>query len=139
MLSKVFVDTDVIIDYLTDREPFANYSSMIFELHEQNQISIHISALSVNNIYYVARKLIGEEQTRFLIDRLIDNIEVLGTTKAEIKNALQSEFKDFEDAIQHATALTVNKIEAIITRNVKDLRKSRIAVFSPEVYIKTNL
>lgn len=139
MLSKVFVDTDVIIDHLTDREPFANYSSMIFELHEQNQISIHISALSVNNIYYVARKLIGEEQTRFLIDRLIDNIEVLGTTKAEVKNALQSEFKDFEDAIQHATALTVNKIEAIITRNVKDFRKSRIAVFSPEVYIKTNL
>ncbi|GJM31247.1 MAG: PIN domain-containing protein [Saprospiraceae bacterium] len=137
MASKVFVDTDVIVDHLTDRAPFANYSSMIFELHEQNQIQIHMSALSVNNIYYVSRRLIGEKQTLWLIDRLIDNIEVLGTTKTEIKNAFQTGFRDFEDSIQYATAQTVDGIEAIITRNAKDFRKSKIAIFTPEIYIKT--
>jgi len=135
MVNKVFVDTDVVIDHLTDRTPFANYSSLVFELHEENRIRIYISALSVNNIYYVSRKIIGEKATLNLIRQLIENIEVIGTTKAEIKNALHSGFKDFEDSIQYSTALTIKGIQAIITRNVKDYRKSKIAIFTPEVYV----
>ena len=139
MVSKVFVDTDVIIDHLTDREPFANHSSLVFELHEQKKIKIHISAISVNNIYYVSRRIIGRKKTLYLIDELTDNIEVIGTTKNEIKNAVHGDFKDFEDSIQYQTALTLNGTEAIITRNVKDFRNSRIAVFTPEIYIGTKL
>ena len=139
MVSKVFVDTDVIVDHLTDREPFANYSSLIFELHEQRIVCIYISALSVNNIYYVSRRIIGEKPTLNLIEKLIDHIEVIGTTKMEIESALQTGFKDFEDSIQYATAMTIGGIEAIITRNVKDFRKSKIAIFTPEVYIKSKL
>ena len=139
MVSKVFVDTDVIVDHLTDREPFANYSSLVFELHEQREVRIHISALSVSNIYYVSRKIIGEQATLNLIERLIHNIEVIGTTRTEIESALQTGFRDFEDSIQYTTALTIKGIEAIITRNVKDFRKSKIAIFTPEVYIKAKL
>lgn len=139
MVSKVFVDTDVIVDHLTDREPFANHSSLIFELHEQKKIKIHISAISVNNIYYVARRIIGSKKTLYLIDELTDSIEVVGTTKNEIKNAIHGDFKDFEDSIQYQTALTLNGIEAIITRNVKDFRSSRIAIFTPEIYLATKL
>ena len=139
MTSKVFVDTDVIVDHLTDRQPYANYSTLVFELHEQKRIQLYMSALSVNNIYYVSRRLIGEKKTLRLIDRLIDNIEVIGTTKTEIKNAFQTGFKDFEDSIQYSTAQTVKGIESIIRRNVKDYRKSKIAVFTPEVYVRTNL
>ena len=139
MVSKVFVDTDVIVDHLTDREPFANYSSLVFELHEQKKIRIYISAISVNNIYYVSRRIIGEKLTLNLIDELIDNIEIIGTTKNEIKNALHGEFKDFEDSIQYETALTIKGIEVIITRNVKDFKKSKIAVFTPEIYMTTKL
>lgn len=139
MANKIFVDTDVIVDYLTDRQPFANYSTLVFELHEQRRIQLYMSALSVNNIYYVSRRLIGEKKTLNLIDRLIDNIEVIGTTKTEIKNAFQTGFKDFEDSIQYSTAQTIKGIEAIITRNIKDYRKSKIAIFTPEVYIRTTL
>ena len=139
MTSKVFVDTDVIVDHLTDRQPYANYSTLVFELHEQKRIQLYMSALSVNNIYYVSRRLIGEKKTLRLIDRLIDNIEVIGTTKTEIKNAFQTGFKDFQDSIQYSTAQTVKGIESIIRRNVKDYRKSKIAVFTPEVYVRTNL
>jgi len=138
MVSKIFIDTDIIIDHLTDRQPFAQYSSLIFELHEQREVDIYMSALSVNNVYYVSRKLIGEQRTLGLIEKLIDNIQVIGTTKLEIKNALQTGFKDFEDSIQYSTALTIDGIEAIITRNIKDFRKSKIAIFTPEIYIKTN-
>jgi predicted nucleic acid-binding protein len=122
---------------LTDRQPFANHSSLIFELHEQKQIQIYISALSINTVYYVSRKLLGEKRTLNLIEELIEDLEVIGTSKAEIKTALTLGFKDFEDALQYSTALTVKKVEAIITRNVKDYRKSKIAVFTPEIYIRT--
>ena len=137
MADKVFVDTNVVIDHLTDRHPFANHSSLIFELHEQKQIKIHISALSINTVYYVSHKLLGEQRTLSLIEELIETLEVIGTSKAEIKKALSVGFKDFEDAIQYSTALTIKKVEAIITRNVKDYRKSKIAVFTPEIYIHT--
>ncbi|HZJ20134.1 MAG TPA: PIN domain-containing protein [Pricia sp.] len=137
MADKVFVDTNVVIDHLTDQHPFANHSSLIFELHEQKQIKIHISALSINTVYYVSHKLLGEQRTLNLIEELIETLEVIGTSKAEIKKALSVGFKDFEDAIQYSTALTIKKVEAIITRNVKDYRKSKIAVFTPEIYIHT--
>ena len=139
MANKLFLDTDVILDYLTDRQPFANYSSLLFEMHEQKKVQIFISALSINNIYYVARKIIGEKKTLSLIDALIEDIEVVGTSKVEIRNALDSDFKDFEDAIQHSTAFKIKDIEAIITRNSKDYRKSKIAVFTPEIYLTTHL
>ncbi len=139
MVSKLFVDTDVIIDHLTDRSPFANQSSIIFEMHEQNKIKIHISSMSVNNVHYISRKIIGDKASKNLIEKLIDNLEIVGTTKKEIKQAFRSGISDFEDSIQHATAMSVAGIEAIITRNIKDYRKSKIAVFSPEIYLKTQL
>jgi len=137
MADNVFVDTNVIIDYLTDRQPFSMHSSLIFELHEQKQIKIHISAASVNTVYYVSRRVLGEKRTLDVIEGLIDTLEVIGTSKAELKAAFTFGFKDFEDAVQYSTALTVKKVEAIITRNVKDFRKSKIAVFTPEIYIQT--
>ncbi|HHO55291.1 MAG TPA: PIN domain-containing protein, partial [Trueperaceae bacterium] len=55
------------------------------------------------------------------------------------KTALSTNFKDFEDSIQYLTALKIDNIEAIITRNIKDFRFSSIPVFSPEVYINSKL
>jgi predicted nucleic acid-binding protein len=138
MAAKIFIDTDVIIDYLTDRSPFANFATILFELHEQNKLIIYVSAISINNVHYVARKLIGEKRAVDLIDSLIDNIEVVGTTKKENKFAIQTKFKDFEDAVQYANALTIKGLEAIVTRNIKDFKESKIAVFTPEIYLKTN-
>ena len=95
--------------------------------------------MSVNNVHYVSRKIIGDKRSKEIIEKLIDNLEVVGTTKKEIKQALKSGISDFEDSIQHSTAMTINGIEAIITRNLKDYRKSQIAVFSPEIFLMTVL
>jgi len=53
MTSKLFIDSDVVIDFFTDREPFANPASEIFELNEQRKVELHVSAVSINNIYYI--------------------------------------------------------------------------------------
>lgn len=137
MASKVFVDSDVVIDLFTDREPFANSASTLFELNERGVLEIYISSVSINNIYYIVRRYLGHKGTLGVIDELMQITEVLGTTKAEIKQALANKFKDFEDSIQYSTALTIKGIDAIITRNVKDYSNSEIAIFTAQDYIKS--
>jgi hypothetical protein len=65
------------------------------------------------------------------VGTLTDMTEIVGTTKGEIIQALKNEFKDFEDSIQYSSALTIKDLDAIITRNVKDYRNSKIAVMTP--------
>jgi len=62
--------------------------------------------------------------------------EIIGTTKKEIIQALQNNFSDYEDSVQYSTALAINNIDAIITRNVKDYRYSAIAVMTPLNFLK---
>ncbi len=135
MASRLFVDSDVIIDFFTDREPFANPASELFELNEQGELQFYISAVSINNIYYVVRKYLGHRKTLRIIEDLTEMTFILGTTRVEIIQALKNDFNDFEDAIQYATALAEKGIEAIITRNIKDYEKSEIAIFTPQQYL----
>jgi len=137
MMSKIFVDSDVIIDFFTDRNPFANSASKVFELNELGIIKIYISALSINNVYYIVRKIIGHKDAIKVIEDLVEITEIIGTSKAEIVQALKNNFRDYEDSIQYSTALTVKGIEAILTRITKDYKRAKIAVFTPENYIKT--
>ncbi len=137
MANKIFIDSDVVIDFFTDRTPFANPASEIFELNEQGRIKLYLSAASINNIYYIVRRFLGHKDTLKIIEELAEMAEIVGTTKKEIIQALKNDFKDFEDSIQYSCALTIDGIEAILTRNVKDYTKSKIAVFTPENYLKT--
>jgi predicted nucleic acid-binding protein len=137
MASKIFVDSDVIIDFFTDREPFANPASSIFELNELGVIQIYISAVSLNNIYYIVRKFLGHKDTIKIIEELVDITEIIGTTKKEIIQALKNDFKDYEDSVQYSSALNVKGLEAIVTRNTKDYVNAKLPIFTSEGYIKT--
>ena len=136
MTSKLFIDSDVVIDFFTDREPFANPASELFELNERGKIKLYLSAVSINNIYYIVRKYLGHQKALEVVEDLIAMMEVVGTTKKEIILALKNNFKDFEDSVQYSSALTISGIEAIITRNVKDYKHSQIAVITPLDYLK---
>jgi predicted nucleic acid-binding protein len=136
MVSKLFIDSDVVIDFFTDREPHANPASELFELNERNEVKLYLSAISINNIYYIVRRYLGHKKTLGVIEELVDMAEIIGTTKKEIIQALKNDFKDYEDSIQYSSALTIEDVEAIITRNVKDYRCSKIAVMTPLHYLK---
>lgn len=136
MVSKIFVDSDVIIDFFTDREPFPNPASKIFELNELGVIQIYISAVSLNNIYYIVRKFIGHKETIKIVEELVEITEVVGTTRKEIIQALKNGFRDYEDSVQYSSALNIKGLEAIVTRNTKDYVKAKIAVFTSENYVK---
>jgi predicted nucleic acid-binding protein len=136
MASKLFIDSDVVIDFFTDREPHVNPASELFDLNEKGEVKLYLSAVSINNIYYIVRRYLGHKKTLEVIEELADMTEIIGTTKQEISQALKNDFKDFEDSVQYSSALTIKKIEAIITRNVKDYRNAKIAVLTPINYLK---
>lgn len=133
---KIFVDSDVVIDFFTDREPHVNPASEIFELNEQGMLKIYLSAVSINNIYYIVRRFLGHKKTIDVIELLTEMTEIIGTTKSEIIQALKNDFSDYEDSIQYSSALTVQGINAIITRNIKDYKNSKIAVMTPLNFLK---
>lgn len=136
MAFKLFIDSDVVIDYFTDREPHVNPASEIFELSETGDVELFLSAVSVNNIYYIVRKYLGHKKTLGIIELLLEMTDVVGTSKQELIQALQNNFKDFEDSIQYSTALKVEGLDAIITRNVKDYRTASVPVLTPLNFLK---
>ncbi|MEM9920993.1 MAG: PIN domain-containing protein [Bacteroidota bacterium] len=136
MANKIFIDSDIVIDLFTDRLPFANPASEIFELSEQKEIQLYLSTASINNIYYIVRRYLGHKNTLKVIEELVEMTIIVGTTKSEILQALRNNFKDFEDSIQYSCAMTIDGVEAILTRNIKDYTNSEIAVFTPENYLK---
>jgi len=133
---KLFVDSDVVIDFFTDREPHVNPASELFELNEQGLIKLYISAVSINNIYYIVRRFLGQKKTLEVIELLIEMTEIIGTTKNEIIQALRNDFSDYEDSVQYASALTINGLDAIITRNIKDYKNASISVMTPLNFLK---
>ncbi len=137
MASKVFLDVDVIIDYLTEREPHSTYSALLLELHYSKKLEIYISTASVNTVYYVAKKLIGKENARRLTRDLILDLSVVESSKSNLLEAFDSSFKDVEDAIQYTTSQNIKGLEAIITRNVKDFKHAEVAIFTPKMFLET--
>jgi predicted nucleic acid-binding protein len=133
---KLFIDSDVVIDFFTDREPHANPASELFELNERGDVKLYLSAVSINNIYYIVRKFLGHKKALEVIEALTEMTEIIGTTKKEIIQGLKNNFTDYEDSIQYASALTIKGLQAIITRNIKDYRNSSLAVMTPLNFLK---
>jgi len=134
-MSKAFVDTDVILDFMIGREPFAMDAARIFTLSEKKQISICTTDLVFSNAYYVLRKLGTHKKVIEKLTQLARLIDIIGLSKVAVNRALESEFGNFEDALQHYAALTEN-VKIIITRNTKDYKKSELAVLTPDQYLK---
>lgn len=139
MESEYFLDTDVIIDFLTDRQPYAESSSIIFDWADKGELKLCASALCINNVHYIIRKIIGKEKSLLVLDELTELVEILPVSKEDIKNALSSGFGYFEDAIQHSVAMNNNETKAILTRNTKDYKKSNLPVFTPDTFVKMKL
>ena len=128
----IFLDTNVMIDFLADRRPFSLTAAEIFNASLSGIVKIFVSSVSYNNIYYILRQSLSHNQTIKLLDELSEMTEIVDVTKAVIKKSLKSDFKDFEDAIQYNCALTISKIDFIVTRNSKDFKKSSLPVMNPQ-------
>ncbi|HET9057545.1 MAG TPA: PIN domain-containing protein [Chitinophagaceae bacterium] len=131
-MKHLLLDTNVVIDFLIDRRPFSLVAARIFDYSESGKLKLYLTAVSYNNTYYVIKKLTSHKEAIKILKDLEKLTETIDTTHDAIKHALDSDFKDFEDAIQYFTAKSNKKIEAIITRNISDFKLSKIPVLTPD-------
>ena len=135
-MDKVLIDTDVLLDFFFNRKPFARYATEILNLCEENKLRGFTSPVIISNVYYLLRKTGKHDIIVEKIKQLLSIIEIIKMDKNTVLNALNSEFKDFEDAIQNFSAIENGGIMVIMTRNIKDFKKSELAILTPETYLK---
>ncbi|MEN8120995.1 MAG: PIN domain-containing protein [Bacteroidota bacterium] len=135
-MKHIFLDTNVIIDFLADRSPFSEYAAILFQLAKENKIKIFISAISFNNTYYILRKVTSHKKALKLISEIEEYVGIQETNRNILRKAIKSDFNDFEDAIQYFSAVQLGKIDIITTRDLKDFKKSELPVLSPETTVK---
>ncbi len=136
-MTDLFIDTDVIIDFITDRQPFSREAAQLFTLIDQKKVRGFTSALSYSNLYYVLSKYASHKKVITMLKELSELAGILKVDDDIIKSSLASDFKDFEDAIQYYTAQGYKRIDVIITRNIRDYKKSSLPVMTPETFLKT--
>ena len=134
-MDKVLIDTDVILDFLFDRKPFSEDAAQILSWCENSKIQGFVTSIVLSNIYYLLRKTAKHEKVIENLKMLLNIVDVITTNKDTVLDALHSEFKDFEDALQNFSAQNSNEIKVIITRNIKDYKRSNLVVMEPETYI----
>lgn len=130
-MTRYFLDTNILLDFLGNRQPFGKYALEIFNKSRLKEWQLWTSDNSILTSYYIISKEIGEAESRIKIGRLINYLEIQPTQKAQILQALNSDFKDLEDAVQYFCASSISKLKGIITRNKKDFKSSQIPVFEP--------
>jgi predicted nucleic acid-binding protein len=136
-MTDLFIDTDVIIDFLIDRKPHSREAAIIFTLIEQKKIKGYASSLTFSNLYYVLRKVESHNRVITKLDSISRLVTIIKVDQQNIKDAITSGFQDFEDSIQYYCALDYKKIDVLITRNTKDYKNSELPVMTPADYLKT--
>ncbi len=135
-MRRVLIDTNILIDYISEREPFSESARSILLLCMNNKLDGGIAAHSVMNTFYILRKdFTITERRGFLLD-ICTFLTVVGIDKSKIVSALEdTDFSDVEDCLQVECAKDFNA-EYIITRNIKDFTGSDIPAISPDDFLK---
>lgn len=127
---KVFVDTNVLVDYICKREQFFVVAKAVFAFCFLGKIEILISSLSIVNTLYIGRKH-DSKKMKTSLSGLGKIVSFVDLPASMVLDTLNSEWADYEDALQNATALC-NGVDCIVTRNKKDFEKSSLPIYTPE-------
>lgn len=132
---KMLLDTNIVLDVLLDRMPFSDAAVELFSKVEDGTIIGYLCGTTITTVHYLAAKTIGAPQAQTEIKKLLSLFEVAPVNRHVLESALGADFTDFEDAVIHEAACHVGA-EAIVTRNQKDFKKSRISVYTSEEMAK---
>lgn len=135
-MQKVFLDTNIILDFLGEREGFYKTSAKVMTLADLNKIELYTTSNTISTVYYLLSKF---ENPKTALEKIrkfkvLCNISV--TDNEVIEKALISNFKDFEDAIQYFSAIATG-CDIIITRNEKDFKSALIPIMNADSYLQS--
>lgn len=126
----LLIDANIVWDVLQNRENFVKESAMIWKLCETEQAKGYISTLSFANIMYILRKELTSDKIEEVYHKLCLIFEFADFSSSILSKAVEMNWKDFEDAVQSATAEQIHA-DYIITRNVRDFTRSKVVAFTP--------
>ncbi len=135
-MKRVFIDSDVILDLLLAREPHFTPAVRMFTLIEEKKVEGCVSSLIFANLYYLLRKAKTGPTAKAILQDLKLLLTILPVTEQTIGQALASEFRDFEDAVQYVVARE-SGIKLLITRNKRDYARSEIEVCTSAEFLST--
>lgn len=133
---KVFLDTNILIDYLSRREPFFVPAALLLQLGKRKKCQLMVSSLSFATASFMlqAHYKMTHEAVVTLFAKIVELCHITTVDAQTVQNAIASDFKDFEDALQYYSAMRV-KADYIITRNKPDFIQSVVPVYSPEEFL----
>lgn len=127
---KILFDTNIVLDVLLDREPFAEAASGLFGKVEEGSIIGYLCGTTLTTLYYLTAKVLGDGGAKQAVQKLLDLFEVAPVNRPVLETAMNARISDFEDAVIYAAACHVGA-DAIVTRNESHFRGSKIPVYSP--------
>ncbi|HOT14325.1 MAG TPA: PIN domain-containing protein [Bacteroidales bacterium] len=136
-MKKVFVDTNIVIDLLSRREPFFEEAAILFSLADKKQIELTVSSLTIANTSYALLRQLDSINAKSILRKLRLIVNILPLDDKIIGLALNDNtFSDFEDELQYFSAIE-NEQELIITRNLKDFKNSKLPAMTAKQFIET--
>ena len=136
-MNTLFLDTNIVVDLLEKREPYCYDAARLFKMAYNKQVCLSISPMTYATASYLLSKN-GKEGVRNLLSDLRSLTQVTTANERTVDDALASQFRDFEDALQYYSALH-SEAEAIITRNGKDFASSKLPVMTAAEYLALGL
>jgi predicted nucleic acid-binding protein len=136
-MKRIFVDTNIVIDLLSRREPFYEESAILFSLADKKEIELAVSSLTIANTSYALLRQMDSNKSKSILRKLRLIAKILPLNDKIVGLALNDEtFSDFEDGLQYFTAIE-NGQELIITRNLKDFKNSKLPTMTARQFIET--
>ncbi|MCF4968930.1 type II toxin-antitoxin system VapC family toxin [Nostoc sp. CMAA1605] len=127
---RILIDTNVVLDFLQEREPFVEDAAKLFEKIDAGEIEGFIAATTITNIYYIVRKSAGTIAAQDAIVQILTDLYICAVDREILEQAIALNFKDFEDAVQCACGIA-HGVDAIITRDVSGFVSAGIPVIAP--------
>ena len=131
---KVFIDTNILIDFLAARQPFAEDAIALFQLADNGEIELMLSDLTVINTIYILRRMhYGLPEIYDVLENIRPLLTITSMGATIIDRCLQRRSDDFEDEMQYLSAVEA-KVDYIVTRNKKDFDFGDSAVVTPREF-----
>ena len=134
-MRRVLVDTNIFLDLALDRQPHSQHARNVWRAVESGHIEGYVTTVSLVNIHYIAQKTLGIEVARRFIGDIMETFLLAEITEKGVREALSLLFQDFEDAVQHFSAVE-SCCDAIVTRDLSGFTPSAIPIFQPDTFVE---
>jgi len=135
-MKKILIDLNIIVDFLNKRKNH-KLASQVIDLCVKKKAIGYVCAHEITTLAYFLRKNGDYKKVKLLLSELFEIFKVIAVSKKILTQALLSEINDYENAVIETSAVLKN-IDFIISRDIKDFKKSRIKTISPVEFLADN-